>query len=240
MKEQIGYFSETMDIDTLLIYFSCHGNKENQSFILASDSDSFTKEEFQNELKRLKNIKTLLIVLDRCFPPSLNFDDDKDKYVLINACGHDEETSFSTEFGSTFTQYFIKGLKGRSERDTCNEECEICDDFWRKNTYFITVSHLFDFVEKHVKKKSNNESTPTLSGKHILRNIAFYTDDKVYINFLECETNTVEEVPLEYFRDMEELETKLLNDFKSKKIDVNTNIHVNSPTLSGGGGGGVV
>ncbi|XP_060554454.1 uncharacterized protein LOC132715468 [Ruditapes philippinarum] len=210
VKEHIVSFSERSDIDTLLIYFSCHGEKENHRFVLGSDSDSdsFTVDEFKIELERLKNIKMLYIFLDRCFPPTLAFTNDQRKYIQINACGSNEEADF-TKNGSVFTKHFIDGLKARSEGMKCNIHCTACMDFWRQNTDFITVSSLFEYIKKHMKR---TKGTPTISlNDHT--NIAFHTDEEVKIDFTECETKTEHVIPLSYIKDIEELEQMLLQEF---------------------------
>ncbi|XP_053375946.1 uncharacterized protein LOC123534516 [Mercenaria mercenaria] len=215
VKECIDIFSEDKDIDTLLIYFSCHGAKnkgsgdaENNCFELGSESIAMTT--FQKELKRLDNIDKLVIVLDRCHPSRIKFQDGR-KFIQINACKENQKADITDE-GSIFTKYLVQGLKANSEGKRCADNCQCCNDYWAKRTDFITVQSLYDYVKHHMRKVS---PTIALDLQGDSSNIAFYTDDQVLIEFEDC-TGTKKDVPLEYLQNIEQLESKLFKMFEKE------------------------
>ncbi|XP_053376441.1 uncharacterized protein LOC128547509 [Mercenaria mercenaria] len=216
VKEYIDIFSEDEDIDTLLIYISCHGSKnkgsgdaQNNCFEFGSESIAMTN--FQEELERLVNVDKLMVVLDRCHPSRIKFQDGR-KFIQINACKENEKADITDE-GSIFTKYLLQGLKAKSEGKRCSNNCQSCNDYWAKRTDFITVHSLYDYVKNHMKNVS-----PTigfeLEGDS--SNIAFYTDDQVLIEFEDCTGKTKKDVPLEYLQEMKQLESKLFKMFEKE------------------------
>ncbi|XP_053391204.1 uncharacterized protein LOC128554016 isoform X2 [Mercenaria mercenaria] len=223
VKEHIRYFSNETEIDTLLIYFSCHdasnmgtGDAKNHNvFRFGSASDNITLDQFEDELESLENIDKLIIFLDRCFPPLVRFKKRDRKFIQINACKQDEMADI-TDSGSVFTKYLIQGLKAKSERKKCSDSnCQHCDAYWSNSSGsdFISVSSLFDYVKKHMEAIQGPLPVPTMQID--FQNIAFYTDEEVIIEFT-CEEEQ-KRVPLEYLQNMELLQDTLYEVFKRDK-----------------------
>lgn len=220
VKREIEYFRSKSGIETLLIYFSCHGIQGNGSegddcknkFKLCSSGldDIITQDEFEKELESLKNIK-LLVFLDRCFPPILNFKN-RDQIVQINACEKDKKADFNDD-GSIFTKYLIQGLKARSEEKKCSADCNSCDKYWANRGDFISVRSLFEYVKDHMEKVNEN-LIPDMQQKTGWDCIAYYTDEVVEVDFT-C-NDDMKHIPLRYLQDMCQLKEKIFEEFKRK------------------------
>ncbi|XP_060563823.1 uncharacterized protein LOC132723164 [Ruditapes philippinarum] len=213
VKENITYFSEKTDINTMLIYISCHGSPSNQSedskFHLGSSEDSITLSQFKEELKQLENIGKLIIVLDRCYPPVLNLDT---IHIQMNSCSPDQKAQMDNN-GSLFTRFFIRGLKARSEGEMCPDNCQPCSDYWNRSKDFITVTNLYDYIKGHL-----TDRTPECVTHVYDHNIAFYTGDRVKIEFSHEDSS--KNIPLDHLKDMDELEKKLKEVFGQETDEV--------------------
>ncbi|XP_053375941.1 uncharacterized protein LOC123534174 isoform X2 [Mercenaria mercenaria] len=219
VKKHIEVFSKESEIDTLLIYYSCHGENlmdESQSnvFKLGSASDNIRLDEFEEELDCLGNIDKLIIVLDRCYPPKIKTKKRK-QIIQINAC-HEEQEAKMTDEGSIFTKYFIQGLKAKSDKKKCLSGCEHCVTYWSNISDFISATPLFDYVRDHMSEY--DDSQPVGVTPLEWRNIAFYTHEKVEIDFTwqrDDQSDKVQrEIPLEYLQTLNQLEEKLCKVFR--------------------------
>ncbi|XP_060570224.1 uncharacterized protein LOC132728581 isoform X2 [Ruditapes philippinarum] len=215
VKANIKEFSKRKDIDTMLIYISCHGAKSNGSgdtkdfqFQLGSSpDDSITLKEFEKELELLENIGKLIIVLDRCYPPLVRFKKRTRVYIQMNSCKQDEKAQMDSN-GSFFTRVLIRGLKAKSEGDICPDNCQPCIDYWNRSKDFISVHNLYDYIEGHLSGQTPVYE-PHLNGQS--SNIAFYTGDRVVIQF--SHKNSDKNISLNYLKDMKELKKKLKEEF---------------------------
>jgi hypothetical protein len=212
IQKHIKAFSEDEEIDTLLIYFSCHGESsaEGNMFHLGK-KEYISSDDFQKELDKLKEIDQLIIFLDRCFPPMVKFTDRK--FIQINACS-DKDAAVLKEEGSLFTKYVIQGLKARSEERECSKDCQHCVDYWKPKTEYISVFALFDYVNNHLQRKAPK---PHWQGKGVGKNIAFFTGEVVEIKFTSKDEKSEKRyapLPLSYLKHFDELRERLLEAFE--------------------------
>jgi hypothetical protein len=219
IKNHIENFSEDGDINTLLIYFSCHGGSsaDESMFELGKKTEYISLDEFQNELNKLHKIDRLIIFLDRCFPPKLTFE--KRKFVQINACSEDKKAVLNKE-GSLFTKYVIQGLKARSEERECTKDCNHCYSYWSSRTEYVSICSLYDYVNKHLELKAPQ---PDWKLESIWDNIAFFTDEVVEIEFTfhkEPSEDGGITIPLSlrYLKNMDEVKQKILSAFKGNYL----------------------
>lgn len=225
VKEEIEYFSKRTDVKHLLIYFSCHGAKEDGAenkgknrFELGSGSDFISLEDFEEELKKLEAKEKLIVFLDRCYPPMLR---SRQKMLQINACKEHERAEFNKN-GSTFTKYLIQGLKAQSEK-TCPDKCEHCEAYWSNSGYFISGQFLFDYLKNHFKGKQQTPDWQQCAGW--TGGIAFYTDEIVEIEFSSRDDGKHKKhVQLQYLSTIDELKEKLLDEFKKEKAQTKVRI----------------
>ncbi|XP_060561631.1 uncharacterized protein LOC132721361 [Ruditapes philippinarum] len=222
VNESICYFSQRTDIDTMLIYISCHGARSNGSgdmkdfqFQLGSSpNDSISLYQFEKELERLVNIEKLIIVLDRCYPPLVRLEKRDRVYIQMNSCKQDQKAQMDNN-GSLFTRFFIRGLKAKSEGKICSDNCQPCIDYWNRSKDFITIHNLYDYIKGHL-----NDQTPVYE-PHLYdhsSNIAFYTGDRVEIQF--SHKNSSKNIPLDHLKDMKELKKKLKEEFGQETDEV--------------------
>jgi hypothetical protein len=218
IKEHIKNFSEDKEIDTLLIYFSCHGGNsaDGSMFELGKKSEYISLDEFQKELDKLHKIDRLILFLDRCFPPKVTFLANR-KFVQINACS-DNKKAVLNEEGSLFTKYVINGLKARSEVRECSKDCNHCYSYWNSRTEYISVCNLYDYVNKHLELKAPQ---PDWKLESIWDNIAFFTDEVVEIEFtFQREPSTSKDdvitipLPLGYLKNIDEVKQEIMLAFK--------------------------
>jgi hypothetical protein len=197
----------------LFIYFSCHGGKTENSFHLGSEADSVSLLDFQNELTRLENIEKLVLVLDQCFPPKVQFKNSERKFIQINACETNERASMTNI--STFTKWFIRGLKARAEKSPCPGNCRPCREYWQMTNDFITYSNLHKYLSDHLKEA--NEKSPQIYNNriNINSNFAFHTDEEVLIDFTDGK-DTIKDLPIGYLQDITNLKEQLVKAFGSK------------------------
>ncbi|XP_060604637.1 uncharacterized protein LOC132757385 [Ruditapes philippinarum] len=222
IQKHIADFAKNEDIDTLLIYISCHGDNgkdkessERNMFRLGKSSEYISLVAFEEQLETLNKIDKLIIFLDRCFPPMVEFKDRNRDFVQINACSEGEKAILKDE-GSLFTTYVIQGLKARSEKRECSKDCEHCFSYWNKRTEYISIDSLFDYVNKHLKQKA-----PT-SKRHLkgtLYDIAFFTEEMVHIEFTSKDKTI--RLQLEYLKNIDEVKGMLLKEF-----EVDTETHM--------------
>jgi hypothetical protein len=219
IQEHIAYFAKNDDIDTLLIYISCHGvngrlneYSETNMFRLGKSSELISLNAFEEQLETLNKIDKLILFLDRCFPPMVKFKDRQRKFVQINACSEGEPATLKDE-GSLFTTYVIQGLKARSEKRECSENCQHCLSYWDKRTEYISIDSLFDYVNKHLKHKA---PPPNRHLKSTWDDIAFFTEDVVHIEFSSKDGKTPIRLSLEYLKNINEVKLMLLKAFKGK------------------------
>ncbi|XP_060568894.1 uncharacterized protein LOC132727423 [Ruditapes philippinarum] len=229
ITEHIAHFAKDVNIDTLLMYFSCHGADEEvenleksdpseafkssvqeNMFQLGKSSELISLKDFQKEIESLKNVNKLILFLDRCFPPMIDFKDSQREFIQINACSEGEKAILNDE-GSLFTKYVIQGLKARSEKRECSKDCHHCSSYWERRTEYISIDNLFDYVNKHLKQKA---PTPKRHLKSTLNDIAFFTEDVVHIEFTSKGSQTPVRLPLEYLKNIDEVKLMLLKEFK--------------------------
>jgi hypothetical protein len=198
----------------MLIYISCHGARSNGSedfkFQLGSSpDDSITLQQFEEELELLGKIEKLIIVLDRCYPPLVRLEKRDREYIQMNSCKQDQKAQMDNN-GSLFTRFFIRGLKAKSEGKICPDNCKPCIDYWDGSKDFITVYNLYDYIKGHL----SDEQTPFCTTQVTDHNIAFYTGDRVEIQFSHKDSS--KNIPLDHIKDMEELKKKLKEAFGRK------------------------
>ncbi|XP_060561300.1 uncharacterized protein LOC132721065 [Ruditapes philippinarum] len=224
VKAHIEYFSKRRDLDTLFIYFSCHGGNTENSFHLGSETDSVSLLDFQNELARLENIEKLVLVLDQCFPPKVQFKNSERKFIQINACETSARASMTNI--STFTKWFITGLKARAEKSACPDNCRPCREYWQMTTDFITYSNLHKYLSDHLKEA--NEKCPQIyiNRIDINSNFAFHTDEEVLIDFTDGKNDL--RLPIGYLQDITNLKEQLVKAF-GKNVEVDT-VHIEKQT----------
>ncbi|XP_060595065.1 uncharacterized protein LOC132749353 isoform X2 [Ruditapes philippinarum] len=215
IKEHIKNFSEDKEIDTLLIYFSCHGGSsaDGSMFELGKKSEYISLVEFQKELHKLHKIDRLILFLDRCFPPKVTLTNRK--FVQINACSKNKKAVLNEE-GSLFTKYVIQALKARSEERECSKDCEHCYSYWSSRTEYVSICSLYDYVNKHLELKAPQ---PDWKLESIWDNIAFFTDEVVEIEFTfhkEPSEDGGITIPLSlgYLKNIDEVKQKILLAFK--------------------------
>ncbi|XP_060554325.1 uncharacterized protein LOC132715351 [Ruditapes philippinarum] len=215
IKGHIKNFSEDKEIDTLLIYFSCHGGSstDGNMFELGKKSEYISLDEFQKELDKLHKIDRLILFLDRCFPPKVTLE--KRKFVQINACSEDKKAVLNEE-GSLFTKYVIQGLKGRSEERECSKDCKHCDCFWNSRTEYVSICSLYDYVNKHLELKAPQ---PDWKLESFGENIAFFTDEVVKIEFSSKDAGITIPLSLGCLKNMDMVKQEILLAFK---VDTNT------------------
>jgi hypothetical protein len=208
IKDHIKNFSEDKEIDTLLIYFSCHGGSsaDGSMFELGKKSEYISFDDFQFELEKLHRIDRLILFLDRCYPPKVTLANMK--FVQINACSKNKKAVLNEE-GSLFTKYVIQGLKARSEERECSKNCKHCNSYWNSRTEYISICNLYDYVDKHLELKAPK---PDWKLESFWGNIAFFTDEVVEIEFTyEKKTITIS---LGYMKDIDEVKVKILLAFQ--------------------------
>ena len=219
VEEEVDKFAEEKDIDTLLLYFTCHGTKEqadaSNQFQLGSPSDSINQQQFEELLKRLDEEIKLIMILDRCYPVLVKFKDRK--FVQINSCKETEIARMNKD-GSFFTKWFIQGLKAKSEPNNCAGDCKHCNDYWKRNTSFITVESLYDYIKGHLKENKKQTPVRSINLKDHDSNIAYYTGSTVSLDFFCCTKGRKirKKVELKYLKDMTELKNKLKKEFERK------------------------
>ncbi|XP_060593324.1 uncharacterized protein LOC132747735 isoform X2 [Ruditapes philippinarum] len=208
IQKHLAAFNKDEEINTLLIYFSCHGESsvEGNMFHLGQ-KEYISADDFQKELDKLNRINQLIIFLDRCFPPMVKFTDRM--FIQINACS-DKDAAVLKKEGSWFTKYVIQGLKARSEERKCSKDCQHCVDYWKPKTEYISVFDLFDYVNKHLQRKAPK---PHWQGKGVGENIAFFTDEVVEIRFTSKDDKTDARLPLGYLKHFDEVKERLFEAF---------------------------
>jgi hypothetical protein len=220
IKEHIAHFAKDENIDTLLVYFSCHGTNgevlkdctDRNMFQLGKSSELISLGDFQKEINKLN--KKVILFLDRCFPPMVEFKDNIKEFIQINACSEGQNAVF-TDKGSLFTQCVIQGLKARSEKEECSKDCEHCLSYWEKRTEYISIESLSKYVNQHVKLKAH------LPKKHVKItefDIAFFTEDVVNIDFTrEIGENPIS-LSLKYLTNIDEVKLMLLKEINGNLI----------------------
>jgi hypothetical protein len=126
----------------------------------------------------------------------------------MNSCVPGKKAQMDSN-GSLFTRFFIRGLKARSEGEMCPDNCQPCSDYWNRSKDFITVTNLYDYIKGHL-----TDQTPECVTHVYDHNIAFYTGDRVKIEFSHEDSS--KNIPLDHLKDMDELEKKLKEMFGRK------------------------
>ncbi|XP_060595068.1 uncharacterized protein LOC132749356 isoform X2 [Ruditapes philippinarum] len=214
IKKHIESFSKDEDIDTLLIYFSCHGGRSvgGNMFELGKKSEYVSLDDFQKELQKLHKIDRLILFLDRCYPPKVTLTNEK--FVQINACSKDLKAVLNEE-GSLFTKYVIQALKARSEERECSKDCKHCYSYWNSRTEYVSIYSLYNYVDKHLELKAHR---PDWKLESFRDNIAFFTDEVVKIEFKKDGCKPIH-LSLGYLKSMDEVKQKI---FLAFKVDRNT------------------
>ncbi|XP_053379634.1 uncharacterized protein LOC128548534 isoform X2 [Mercenaria mercenaria] len=215
------------DLQTLIIYITCHGEnrndtKDNFNFRL-SETDTVTLKEFEDALgqckEKLDQLNKVMLFFDCCHPPEeVNIKGiAKANVIQLNAC-EDYQKAHSTNEGSIFTKFLIQGLKAKAEGSTCGEnECTSCKKYWDLRTDYVTVERLLEYINDHI----DTRQRPRLlfSGNHDDFKIAFYTGEEVVIEFTVVNSEEKQTIKLKHFKDMEQIETQLYEKFHRNKDD---------------------
>lgn len=147
---------------TMLIYFSGHGkisvckypqskfeksenedSRKNNVFVIGSND--LTLKQLTEELQKMKQVDTFVIILDRCYPPFITMEN---KTVIQINASEPAEVSKLTMKGSIFTKYFIQAFTGK-----CPNSCKICDDFANFGNDYVTISDMHNYILKHFEKE---------------------------------------------------------------------------------------
>lgn len=191
-KEMNGLEKHTSK--TLLVYFSCHGDR-NGHFKLGLENDTLEKKKMEQLLDCLKAEKVIMF-MDRCYPPEIELQEGTKK-LQLNACKIDEETSVA----SPFTKHLVEVMTERKAPDS------------KEN--IITATTLLERVSQRF-EEHNIVAKPVFYSPGGLQ----YKDMKIAYCNAQPLTVTVllgerpEKIEVDSFRSLEDFKTDILSLFQ--------------------------
>lgn len=172
-----------LDIDTLLLVFSGHATKEDaiRKFILGSEEEVLSNEELFGKIQTLVNkVRKLVVLLDNCLADLSCYCHLKKPdlaYIQMNACERHQQTTLNRKTGSLFIQSFVQAFEKEAKQSPCvsnDQYCEYCKR-WTENGPFIMLSELFEYLEGHVERYSEQISR-NISPKLTKQNASSYDE----------------------------------------------------------------
>ncbi|XP_053379713.1 uncharacterized protein LOC128548550 isoform X2 [Mercenaria mercenaria] len=219
------------DLETLIIYISCHGKKDDAKGTFTfelSKSKGITLNEFQNALEtQLKQLTKVMVFFDCCNPPKISLEGTK--VVQINACGSDQRAYAITKDASCFTTFLVQGLTAYAVGNPCGTSgCKKCKEYWHHRTDYVTVGNLIRYINGHM-DVNQTAKIHMIEGTHDDINIAYYTDEEMQIKFTETDSKDTAdgneiELQLEFFKTMKKIKEELRRRFDKHKSDYNVTI----------------
>ncbi|XP_052763247.1 uncharacterized protein LOC128205556 [Mya arenaria] len=165
--------NESSGIDTLILYFSGHGDKDKGLQLNKELKEYMCIQHLSDMLKKMlkkKQLRKIYIFFDCCHPPilTLPFTPLPTGVQIIQYCSSRPDQESSAGDGTDYSMFtsFLLGAILRKHKCLLteklkNEDCKLCIKYWQKceKKDYLKIDKIFANVRKHMKKMGNQQPT---------------------------------------------------------------------------------